>query len=146
MTRIDWFALAFVALMALYGLRKGLIASALSAAGVIGGALVGARLAPHLLSGGSRSPYTPVAALGGAVVLAIVLEAVASLAGSTLRSGLRLPPIRALDSAGGVLLRAPGRPPGGWGLRPGAPPPPRATGPPPHRAPAPPLRRPRASP
>src|SRR3989440_3986029 len=92
--------------MALYGLRKGLIASALSAAGVIGGALVGARLAPHLLSGGSRSPYTPVAALGGAVVLAMVLEAVASLAGSTLRSGLRLPPIRALDSAGGFVLGA----------------------------------------
>jgi uncharacterized membrane protein required for colicin V production len=105
-TRIDWFALALVALMALYGLRKGLIAGALSAVGVIGGALVGARLAPHLLSGGSRSPYTPVAALGGAVVLAIVLEAIGSLAGSTLRSGLRLPPLRALDSAGGFVLGA----------------------------------------
>ncbi|TML60990.1 MAG: MarP family serine protease [Actinobacteria bacterium] len=106
MTRIDWLALAFVALMALYGLRKGLIASALSAAGVIGGAIVGARLAPHLLSGGSRSPYTPVAALGGAIVFAIVLEAVGSLAGATLRSGLRLPPLRALDSAGGFVLGA----------------------------------------
>src|SRR5437588_4309221 len=92
--------------MALYGLRKGLIASALSAAGVIGGAIVGARLAPHLLSGGSRSPYTPVAALGGAIVFAIVLEAVGSLAGATLRSGLRLPPLRALDSAGGFVLGA----------------------------------------
>jgi hypothetical protein len=99
-TRIDWFALALVALMALYGLRKGLIAGALSAVGVIGGALVGARLAPHLLSGGSRSPYTPVAALGGAVLLAIILEAIGSLAGSTLRSGLRLPPlvVRRLDA------------------------------------------------
>jgi uncharacterized membrane protein required for colicin V production len=105
-THVDWFALGFVALMALYGLRKGLIASALSAAGVIGGAVVGARLAPHLLSGGSRSPYTPVAALGGAIVLAIVLEAIGSLAGSTLRSGLRLPPLRALDSAGGFVLGA----------------------------------------
>ena len=106
MTRVDWFALGFVALMALYGLRKGLIASAFSAAGVIGGAIVGARLAPHLLSGGSRSPYTPVAALGGAIVLAILLEAVGSLAGNTLRSGLRLPPLRALDSAGGFVLGA----------------------------------------
>src|SRR5918912_1868382 len=92
--------------MALYGLRKGLISGALSAVGVIGGALVGARLAPPLLAGGSRSPYTPVAALGGAVVLAILLEAVGSLAGSTLRSGLRLPPLRALDSAGGFVLGA----------------------------------------
>ena len=106
MTRVDWFALGFVALMALYGLRKGLIASAFSAAGVIGGAAVGARLAPHLLSGGSRSPYTPVAALGGAIVLAILLEAVGSLAGRTLRTGLRLPPLRALDSAGGFVLGA----------------------------------------
>ena len=106
MTHVDWFALGFVALMALYGLRKGLIAGALSAVGVIGGALVGARLAPHLLSGGSRSPYTPVAALGGAIVLAILLEAVGSLAGTTLRSGLRLPPLRALDSVGGFVLGA----------------------------------------
>ncbi|TMK94432.1 MAG: serine protease, partial [Actinobacteria bacterium] len=85
MTRIDWIALGFVALMALLGLRKGLIASALSAAGVIGGAVIGARLGPHLLSGGSRSPYTPVAALAGALILAIAFEAVGSLAGSTLR-------------------------------------------------------------
>src|SRR5919202_4949875 len=111
--------------MALYGLRKGLIAGALSAVGVIGGALVGARLAPHLLSGGSRSPYTPVAALGGAIVLAILLEAVGSLAGSTLRSGLRLPPLRALDSAGGLLLGAGGRGAGGVGVRAAALPPPR---------------------
>jgi S1-C subfamily serine protease len=105
-TRVDWFALGFVALMAVYGLRKGLVAGALSAVGVIGGAIVGARLAPHLLSGGSRSPYTPVAALGGAIVLAILLEAVGSLAGKTLRSGLRLPPLRALDSVGGFVLGA----------------------------------------
>src|SRR5205085_12064664 len=43
---------------------------------------------------------------GGAVVLAILLEAIGSLAGSTLRSGLRLPPLRALDSAGGFVLGA----------------------------------------
>src|SRR5207253_5046634 len=92
--------------MALLGLRKGLIASALSAAGVIGGAIVGARPAPHLLSRGSHSPYTPIAALAGALVLAIALEAIGSLAGSTLRSGLRLPPLRALDSAGGFVLGA----------------------------------------
>ena len=106
MTRIDWIALGFVALMAVLGLRKGLIASALSAAGVIGGAVVGARLGPHLLSGGSRSPYTPIAALAGALLLAIILETLGSLAGATLRSGLRIPPLRALDSLGGFVLGA----------------------------------------
>src|ERR687888_1676929 len=92
--------------MALLGLRKGLIASALSAAGVIAGAIVGARLAPHLLSGGSRSPYMPGAALAGALILAVALETVGSLAGKTLRSGLRIPPLRALDSLGGLVLGA----------------------------------------
>ena len=106
MTTVDWVALGFVALTALLGLKKGLIASALSAAGVIGGAVVGARLAPHLLSGGSRSPYTPVAALAGALILAIALEALGSFAGTTLRAGLRMPPLRALDSVGGVALGA----------------------------------------
>jgi uncharacterized membrane protein required for colicin V production len=103
-TRFDWLALGFVALMALLGLRKGLIASALSTAGVIAGAVVGARLAPHLLSGGSRSPYTPIAALAGALVLAAALEAAGSVAGSALRSGLRIPPLRALDSIGGLVF------------------------------------------
>jgi uncharacterized membrane protein required for colicin V production len=107
-TRVDWIALGFVALMALLGLRKGLIASALSAAGLIAGAIVGARLAPHLLSGGSRSPYTPIAALAGALVLAAALEAAGSLAGSALRSGLRIPPLRTLDSVGGLVLGAAG--------------------------------------
>ena len=76
MARVDWFVLGFVALMALFGLRKGLIASALSAAGVIGGAIVGARLAPQFLADGSRSPYTPLAGLAGAIVGAVVLQAV----------------------------------------------------------------------
>ena len=64
-TRVDWLALAFVALTALIGLRKGLIGSALSVAGIIFGAYVGARLAPQLLTGGSNSPYTPLAGLAG---------------------------------------------------------------------------------
>jgi uncharacterized membrane protein required for colicin V production len=103
-TRVDWIALGFVALTALIGLRRGLITSALSAAGLVGGAVLGARLAPHLLSGGSRSPYTPVAALAGALVVASAFEAVGSLLGSTLRGKLRIPPLRALDSAGGLAF------------------------------------------
>ena len=106
MTRVDWIALGFVALMALLGLRKGLIASALSAGGVIGGAVIGARLGPHVLSGGSRSPYTPVAALAGALVVAIALETAGSLAGTSVRAGLRIPPLRALDSVGGLVFGA----------------------------------------
>ncbi len=104
MTRVDWLALGFVAITALLGLRKGLIGSALSVAGIVAGAILGARLAPHLLAGGSRSPYTPLAALAGATVCAIVFESVGSAVGGLVRGALRLPPLRALDSAGGFVL------------------------------------------
>ena len=106
MTRLDWIALGFVGLMALYGLRRGLVASALSAAAIVGGAVLGARIAPHLLAHGSRSPYTPLAALAGAIVLAILLESVASFAGSAARSSLRVTPLGPLDSLGGMVLGA----------------------------------------
>jgi S1-C subfamily serine protease len=105
-TAVDWLALAFVALAALVGWQSGLVASALTAAGVVAGAVAGARLAPHLLPDGSRSPYTPLVALAGASVLAILLASAGSLAGATLRQGMRVAPLRALDSAGGLVLGA----------------------------------------
>lgn len=106
MTRLDWIALGLVALTGLVGLRKGLIASLLAITGVVAGAVIGARVAPLVLHGGAHSPYAPLVALGGAVIGAAVLEALGSMAGSFFRSGLRFPPLRALDTAGGVVLGA----------------------------------------
>jgi uncharacterized membrane protein required for colicin V production len=106
MTRVDWIALGFVALTALIGFRKGLVASALSVIGIGAGAVIGARLAPHLLAHGSSSRYTPLVALAGAVILAAALEALGSMAGSLFRQGLHFPPLRAIDSAGGLVLGA----------------------------------------
>ena len=106
MTLVDWLAVAFVAVLALGGARTGLLAGALSLAGIVVGAVVGARLAPHLLSGGAESRYTPLVALAGALVLAVLLEGVGRLAGGALRSGLRFSPLRALDSLGGLALGA----------------------------------------
>jgi S1-C subfamily serine protease len=106
-TRVDWIALAVVGVAALAGLRTGLVAGALSLAGIVGGAVLGARLAPQFLHGGSSSPYTPLAALGGAVVLAGLLQTVGGLVGSIVRGTLRpLPPLRWLDSLGGLFLGA----------------------------------------
>ena len=68
MTTVDWIALAVIALAALNGLRRGLVGGVFSLAGIAAGAYFGAKLAPQLLSG-SESPYTPLVALGGAVVL-----------------------------------------------------------------------------
>jgi uncharacterized membrane protein required for colicin V production len=102
----DWIAIALVALLAIAGYFRGLLTAALSLAGIVGGALLGARLAPHLLSGGSSSRYTPLFALGGAIFCAIVLEALGSHLGSRMRSSMRLKPLRAIDSAGGLLIGA----------------------------------------
>jgi len=105
-TKVDWFALAFVALTALLGYKKGLIASALSVTGIVVGAIVGARLAPQLLTGGSNSPYTPLAGLAGAAFGAVLFETVGAFVGGVARGALALPPLRALDSFGGVILGA----------------------------------------
>lgn len=104
MTRVDWIALGIVALLALLGLARGAIASALSVAGVVVGAYAGARLAPHLL--GQLSPYVPVAALAGAAILAIVLQSVGAMIGRAAHGALLLPPLKALDSIGGLVLGA----------------------------------------
>ena len=60
MTLVDWIALAIVAIAALAGMQRGLILSACSLAGLALGAYVGARVAPHLLSGGAGSIWTPI--------------------------------------------------------------------------------------
>lgn len=106
MTTLDWIALAVIALAALNGLRRGLVAGAFSLAGFIVGAVLGARLAPQFLSG-DESPYTPLVALAGAVILAALLQSAAGLVGSTIRATLlALPPLRLLDTIGGFALGA----------------------------------------
>jgi uncharacterized membrane protein required for colicin V production len=106
MTLVDGIGIALVAFAALVGMRRGLIASTLALTGIVVGAFVGARLAPHLLPNGSQSRYTPLAALVGAALLAVLLETVAAVAGSMLRSTLKLSPLRAVDSAGGFMVGA----------------------------------------
>ena len=103
-TTLDWFALGLVALAALIGFRKGLISSALSAIGIAAGAVLGSRLAPLVLPGGDDSPYTPLIGLLGAAVGALLLETAATLGGSVIRRSLVIPPFRALDSLGGLVL------------------------------------------
>ena len=106
MTKVDLIALGLVALTAFIGWKKGLVASALSVAGIVLGAWLGSRIAPELLQGGTNSPYTPLAALAGAAVGAILLETLGTLAGSHLRSKVRRPRLTTVDSAGGLVLGA----------------------------------------
>jgi S1-C subfamily serine protease len=105
MTNVDWLALGLIGLAALSGLRRGLVATALSLAGLIVGAILGSRVAPTLLPD-SVAQYSSFVAIGGAVIGAGVLHAVASFAGSIVRGGLRIPGIRQLDSLGGAVVGA----------------------------------------
>ena len=106
MTNIDWIAAGVIAISALIGLRRGLIGGLLGLAGIVVGAYIGAKLAPEFLSG-RESPYTPLVALGGAAVLVILFQSIASMAGSAIRTSLFvLPPLRWLDSLGGLVLGA----------------------------------------
>lgn len=106
MTNVDWIALAVIGLGALSGLRRGLVATALSLAGLVVGAVIGSRIAPTFLPDHESSPYTSLVAVGGAVVGAALLHAVASFVGSIVRGGLRIPGIRQLDSLGGAVIGA----------------------------------------
>ena len=106
MATVDWIALAVVAVSALAGLRKGLVTSALSLAGLAGGAFAGSRIAPSLLSGGSSSRWAAMVSLVGAIAGAALGQTVAAIVGSFVRGGLKLTPLRLLDSVGGILFGA----------------------------------------
>jgi S1-C subfamily serine protease len=104
-TTIDWIIVVFVVVMALWGFLQGLIVGALSLVGFAAGAIAGARLAPLLLSEGSRSPYAPLFALLGAILLGGVLAMGLESLGFKLR-GLLVGPLGIIDSTGGAILLA----------------------------------------
>jgi hypothetical protein len=105
MTVIDWVIVAFTLLMALWGYAQGLIVGALSLAGFLGGAFLGSRLGPLLLSDGSHSPYAPLTALIGAFLIGGVLASGLEVLGFHLRR--RLPAgLGVLDGVGGAVLIA----------------------------------------
>jgi hypothetical protein len=80
LTWLDAAVVAWVLVSALIGLRRGLVLQTLSLVGFAIGAIVGSRLAPHLLENGERSPWLPVASLLGAVTLGTLAQAFAGLA------------------------------------------------------------------
>ena len=91
--------------MAVWGYAQGLIVGALSLAGFVAGAVLGSRVGPLLLEDGSRSPYAPLMALLGALLLGGVLASMLELLGFRLRHRMG-PELGRLDGAGGALLVA----------------------------------------
>ena len=91
--------------MAAWGWAQGLVAAAFSLVGFAAGAFLGSRLGPLVLDEGARSPYAPLFALVGALVLGGLLAAGLELLGYGVRDrvGHGIGP---LDGIGGALLLA----------------------------------------
>src|SRR4051794_20839461 len=105
MTALDWIIVAFTAIMALWGYSQGLLVGALSLAGFLGGAFLGARIGPLILENGAKSPYAPVFALAGAFLIGGVLATGLEVLGFQLRRRLG-PTLGLLDGLGGAVLLA----------------------------------------
>ena len=107
MNGLDWVIVVFALAMGVWGYSQGLIVGAFSLVGFALGAFLGGRIAPELLSGGSESPYAPVVALAGALLLggiaAVSLEGVAQLLRQRV---LRPGPLIVVDAVGGAILLA----------------------------------------
>ncbi len=105
MNTADWIAVVVIAVTALSGLRRGLLTGAASLLGLVGGAIVGAKLAPEIVGDGSS--YVPLVALAGAGLGGVVGQSLGVLAGRSARRAVSVvPPLRVLDSLGGVALGA----------------------------------------
>jgi S1-C subfamily serine protease len=105
-TGADLLVLLLVAAAAAYGAARGLAAQVLSFAGLAVGAVVGSRIAPHLLTGGETSPWVPVAALIGAVVGALLLHGISVALGRPLFRAVAVGPARVIDAVGGAVFGA----------------------------------------
>ncbi|MDQ4071341.1 MAG: MarP family serine protease [Actinomycetota bacterium] len=105
MTWLDIAIIGFAVVMAAWGFAQGLLVGAMSLAGFVGGAVLGSRIGPLLLEEGARSPFAPLFALVGALLLGGVLAMTFELAGHHLRRrlGERL---GVLDGIGGAGLIA----------------------------------------
>ena len=99
----DWVVIAVVAVAGLYGIATGFLRGAFSLAGFAFGAYLGARLAPLILSDGS--PYVPVVALGGAMLLGTLMRGLAGMLAGMLRTSIGvIPGMRLLDRFAGLVL------------------------------------------
>jgi len=104
MTVVDIVILVLVALMALAGYARGFLVGVMALVGFLGGAFVGARIGPLVLSGGANSPYAPLFALGGAVILGSLLGAIFEGVARRLRRFLWLPGLRLVDGLLGAVM------------------------------------------
>src|SRR5207245_816841 len=103
-TGLDWIIVAFAAVLASLGFRRGFIVGVLSFGGFAIGAFLGTRLGPLLLPRGSSSPYAPAFGLFGALLAGAILASGLEGIGLRLRRALVLPGLGVLDGLLGAVL------------------------------------------
>jgi S1-C subfamily serine protease len=105
-TLLDLIAVAWIAFSCFQGARRGLVANALSLVGFAAGAVIGSRLAPHLLAAGAASPWLPAATMVTALVLGLAAQALAGTAAGQIRHHWLRGPLETVDTAGGLAVGA----------------------------------------
>jgi hypothetical protein len=107
MTAIDWIIVVVAIGFGVWGYGHGLIVGALTLAGFAGGAVLGSRVGPTLLEGGSESPYAPLTALlGGLILGALFAVTMEGLAQGLRTRFVRRPAGGVVDAVGGSVLFA----------------------------------------
>jgi S1-C subfamily serine protease len=104
LTLIDIVIVLFAAFFAYVGFARGFIIGVLSLIGFAGGAYLGTRFGPQLLSEGNASPFAPLFGLLGALVGGMILSAGAETFAGAMRSGIRSPTFALFDGVLGSVL------------------------------------------
>ena len=106
MTPLDYVVIVWIALWALLGAGRGLVEQVLSLTGLVAGALAGSRIAPALLPDGRESVWLPLVALAGALVGAVLAQALLLRLARPLRRWVADGRARTADRGGGIVLGA----------------------------------------
>jgi len=106
-TVLDWGIVAFTLALAIWGYRQGLIVGAMTLVGFGAGAFAGSRVGLLLLSQGSESPYAPLfAALGALLVGALAAVTMESFALALRAQVVRGRRLHIADGIAGAVLVA----------------------------------------
>ncbi len=102
---VDIVLLAGVVIVALTGWRSGVITTAASFAGFIGGALLGVWVVPNLLVGRDwPTILQAMVTLGGMLAMGVVGQTLLGLVGRAVRDAVDFKPVRLVDSASGMVV------------------------------------------
>jgi len=86
------------------GLRQGFLVSTVSFCGFFVGAVIGLVVMPKVLGGRPESTLRSVLAVGGVLVLAVVVQAVAAWAAAQVKERITWRPARRVDAIGGAIV------------------------------------------